>query len=161
MVEKENNVPFFIAKQNLKDLAYHKIDSYIDNSNKCSIYKYIPKQRNLQQYLCKSISTKYPKVITKFRVSAHKLGIKTGRFDSINRDNRQCTKCNLLDIEDEYHFILKCPYYNDNRTLYIKPYFFTRSNVYKLTQLLGSTNTRTYCSLGKYLMQACERRDGT
>ena len=31
----------------LKDLAYQKIDSYIDNSNKCLIYKYIPKQRNL------------------------------------------------------------------------------------------------------------------
>ena len=31
----------------------------------------------------------------------------------------------------------------------------------QVTQLLGSTNTRTLCSLGKYLMQACERRDGT
>ena len=41
------------------------------------------------------------------------------------------TKCNLQDIEAEYHFILKCPYYNDIRTQYIKSYFFTRPNVYK------------------------------
>ena len=100
-----------------------EIDSYIDNSNKY-LYKYIPKQRNLQQYLCKSISTKCRKILTKFRVSAHKLCIRTGRFDSINRDDRKCTKCNLQDIEDEYHFILKCPYYNEIRTHYIKPYFF-------------------------------------
>ena len=47
-----------IAKQNLKDLAYQKIDSYIDNSNKCLINKYLPKQRLLQQYLVKNISPK-------------------------------------------------------------------------------------------------------
>ena len=28
-----------IAKRNLKNLAYQKIDSYIDNSNMCLIYK--------------------------------------------------------------------------------------------------------------------------
>ena len=34
----------FVAKQSLMDLAYQKIDSFIDNSNKCLIYKHLPKQ---------------------------------------------------------------------------------------------------------------------
>ena len=71
------------------------------------------------------------------------------------------SKCNLNDVEDEYHFILKCPYYNDLRLQYIKPYFCNRPSVFKLTKLLGSNNTRTLCSLGKYLLQACGRRGQT
>ena len=63
----------FVAKQSLMDLAYQKIDSFIDNSNKCQIYKHLPKQRFLQQYIVKNMSPKCRKIITKFRVSAHKL----------------------------------------------------------------------------------------
>ena len=89
-----------IAKRNLKGLAYQKIDSYIDNSNKCLIYKYIPKQRLLQQYLVKNISPKCRNIITKFRISAHKLGIETGRFNAVPREDRTCSKCNLNDLEN-------------------------------------------------------------
>ena len=145
-----------IAKRNLKDLAYQKIDSYIDNSNKCLIYKYIPKQRLLQQYLVKNISPKCRNIITKFCISAHKLSIETGRFNAVAREDRTCSKCNLNEFEDEFHFILKCPYYNDIRLQYIKPYFYNRPSVHKLTKLLGSNNTRALCSLEKYLLQAYE-----
>ena len=124
-----------IAKQNLKDLAYQKIDSYIDNSNKCLIYKYIPKQRLPQQYLVKNISPKCRNIITKFRISAHKLSIETGRFNAVAIEDRTCSKCNLNDLEDEFHFILICPYYNDIRLQYIKPYFYNRPSVHKLTKL--------------------------
>ena len=64
----------------------------------------------------------------------------------------------VQDMEDEFHFILKCPYYTDIRNLYIRPYFTARPNVYKLTQLLSTTNRQTLCNLGKYLLKASERR---
>ena len=95
----------FVAKQSLMDLAYQKIDSFINNSNKCLMYKHLPKQRILQQYLVKNMSPKCRKIITKFRVSAHKLSIETGRYDAVTRNNRKCAKCNLDEIEDELHFI--------------------------------------------------------
>ena len=41
---KNEKMFLFIAKQNLKDLANQKIDSFIDNSNKCLFYKYIPRE---------------------------------------------------------------------------------------------------------------------
>ena len=119
------------ALKSLMDLAYQKIDSFIDNSNKCLIYKHLPKQRLLQQYLVKNMSPKCRKMITKFRVSAHKLSIETGRYDAVIRSNRKCAKCNLDEIEDEFHFILKCPYYDAIRKQNIKPYFYKRPSVFK------------------------------
>ena len=46
--------------------------------------------------------------LTKLRISAHKLQIKIGRYarPKIQRQNRLCSSCNVL--EDELHFILYC-----------------------------------------------------
>ena len=35
--------------------------------------------------------------------------IELGRHNNIPRNERKCTLCNLNDIEDEFHFVLKCP----------------------------------------------------
>ena len=148
-----------VAKQRLIDLAYQKIDSFVDNSNKCFIYRHIHKHRQLQDYLVKNISSKCRQIITKFRVSAHKLSIETGRYDDVSRQRRMCTKCTIRDVEDEFHFILICPYYIDIRRQFIKPYFYNRPSVYKLTQLLDTKNTKMLSNLGKYLIHACARRD--
>ena len=40
---------------------------------------------------------------------------------NIVQTNRLCPICHT-DIEDEFHFILNCPMYNDLRKLYIKPF---------------------------------------
>ena len=126
----------------------------------CILYKHVLKNdRLVQPYLNQGIRAKYKKYISKFRLSAHSLNVETGRYDSTIRENRLCTKCNLADIEDEYHFILKCPYYTDIRNLYINTYFTTRPSMYKLTQLVSSANKKILCNLGKYLMKASERRN--
>ena len=96
--------------------------------------------RHVQSYLTQGVPAKYKKYISKFRLSAHSLKVETGRYDATARENRLCTMCNLEDIEDEYHFILKCPNYTDIRNLHSNTYFTTRPSVYKLTKLFSSSN---------------------
>ena len=50
---------------------------------------------------------------TKLRVSAHNLAIETGRYAATPIDKRLCFHCK--DVETEFHFILKCPFYNADR----------------------------------------------
>ena len=150
-----------VAKQRLNDLAFQSIKSYIKRYNKCLIYKHISKQRSLQPYLNACIPTNCKKIISKLCLSAHRLNIDTGRYNEVHRDDRKCTKSNLQGIEDEFHFILKCSYYQDIRTLYIKFFYIYRPSFHKVTQLLDSNNKRTLYSLRKYLIQACEQCDST
>ena len=97
---------------------YQNIDSYINNSNKCILYKHVLKNdRLVQSYLKQGIQAKYKKYISKFRLSAHSLKIETMRYDSKARENRLRTMSSPEDMEDEYHFIFKCPYYTDIRNL--------------------------------------------
>ena len=56
-------------------------------------------------------NSKNRKVISEFRLSAHKLEIESGRYEHKNREERKCKCCNLGAIEDEQHFILDCPAY--------------------------------------------------
>ncbi len=64
-------------------------------------------QRNLRSPLCK------------LRVSAHQLMIEKGRYaiPKIPVENRICNICDLNEVEDEFHFIMKCSAYSDIRSL--------------------------------------------
>ena len=56
--------------------------------------------------------------ITKLRISAHSLAVETGRYTRPKtlRVNRTCHLCNNIEIEDEFHMFLRCPFYNDERS---------------------------------------------
>ena len=71
----------------------------------------------------------YKKCIARYRISSHNLNIELGRQRNENRENRLCTLCNLWDIEDEFHFILKCPTFLELRIKYIKKYYYNRPSV--------------------------------
>lgn len=39
---------------------------------------------------------------------------------------------NKKDLEDEFHFILMCPFYTDLRNKYIKSFYYKTLSVFKL-----------------------------
>ena len=63
-----------------------------------------------------------------------------------------------MEVEDEFHFILKCPVYVDIRKRYIKKYYWERPSAIKLTQLLSVNNVKELCALGKYIRDAFKLR---
>ena len=71
--------------------------------------------------------------VTNFRISAHRLKIERGRFSKppIPVENRFCDHC-LSEIEDEFHFLIKCSKYNS-----------PRNNLFSVVQI----NCRNFCSL--------------
>jgi len=66
--------------------------------------------------------------------------------------------CTCSEIEDEFHFILKCPKYKQLRYIYIKKYYWQRPSVFKLVQLLSVHNKKEICNLSKYLTHALQLR---
>lgn len=90
---------------------------------------------------------------TKYRLSAHLIMIEKGRFTQTPRERRLCNLCHI-NVEDEYHFILKCPFLYKYRTLYNRKYYWHIPSMYKLVQLMATDNLNELGNLGIFLQRA-------
>lgn len=95
----------YLTKQNKKFLHVLKIPVMFILS--------IPLSQHCLQYcLTKPIPARFPKCISKIRLSSHNLAVETGRFNRTTRNQRKCIYSNINCVEDEFHFILVCPLYD-------------------------------------------------
>jgi hypothetical protein len=55
-------------------------------------------------------------ILTRFRTSNHKLHIETGRYTRpiTPVENRICSNCNSKSVEDELHFLMYCPKFENH-----------------------------------------------
>ena len=74
-----------------------------------------------EQYLADVNNSKHQIALTRLRLSAHQLEIEAGRWgrhSDISAENRLCTLCHLEgdnSVEDEVHFLVRCPVYQKLR----------------------------------------------
>ena len=103
--------------------------------------------------------TEHRKALCRLIVSSHQLRIETGRWErpSVSREMRHCELCNT-DVEDEFHFMLKCPVYASIRKQLINGYYWRRPSMYKLVKLFNTTKRKEIIALAKYVYQAFKLR---
>ena len=73
--------------------------------------------------------------LCKFRTTNHKLPIETGRWNGIDRENMYL-KCNSRSIGDEFHYIMECHFFTENRIQLISRYLTQRPNILKFKQIM-------------------------
>ena len=144
-------------RQRLQDIFLQNLDSELENSSKCILYKQIVSDnRQLQFYLSKPLLDQYKLILAKYRLSSHH--IELWRYSRIEKTERKCCMCSSNDIEDEFHFILVCQRYKNIRDKFIGLYYYNRPSVYKLTQLFQRHCTKKLNNIAKYLIQATKLR---
>lgn len=53
--------------------------------------------------------------LMRFKLGAHDLSVCTGRWQGLARDRRVCSRCDLQQVEDEFHMVFECPFYDPQR----------------------------------------------
>lgn len=53
--------------------------------------------------------------LAQFRMGAHRLGVETGRWKGLRREDRLCQRCSCGEVDDEAHMIWGCPALLDQR----------------------------------------------
>ena len=88
------------------------------NSPKAITYITFKFSINTEKYLISLKNKKERNTLSRFRLSNRELLIEKGRHmrPKIERNNRKCFSCRN-DIEDELHFITKCPLYINEREI--------------------------------------------
>ena len=80
------------------------------------------------------------------RISCHPVAIETGRYTMPKTpvENRVCLFCNLNAIEDEYHVLMECENYNQERMKFF-------SCVSEISILEQSSDYDTFLHIMNYL----------
>ena len=108
------------------------------------------------------------KAICKLRISAHNLMIESGRYAkprSLPRSERICKLCNLNCIENEFHYISQCPFYEPERTKLYNQIEYTNNNFMSLCDidkarwLLIQEDENILFALGTYIHSCFEKRN--
>ena len=87
-----------------------------------------------------------------FRSSSHQLMIEKGRHIGIPREIRFCIHCRY-EIECEFHFLLKCPLYNNLRQQFIPNKYWEHPNNHKFKSV------KTIRNLSMFLYYAFKLRN--
>ena len=156
-VNNDHFIPLF--KNRLRDQYITNWDVSVTSCSSMILYKELKPVFERSSYLDIVDNKKHRNIIAKLRLSSHKLSIETGRHQNIDRDQRKCILCNLNDIEDEFHFVLKCPYYNDVRNALIPKYYRIRPNMFKFIKLLNSSNKTVLRKLAMYCLTCFKIRE--
>ena len=111
-----------IFEQRCKDAYVQECFSDIANSNRCRLYREIKDTHQIEPYLTSIISCNLRTSFTKLRLSSHRLMVERGRWmkPKVEFVDRKCTLCDVGDIEDEYHILMRCAILRTLRQKYVK-----------------------------------------
>ena len=147
----------------------------MQNKSKLRTLSFLKQTWKLEDYLITVKNIADRTALTKFRLSDHSLMIEKGRHSNIHQSDRCCPFC-PNQIEDESHFLIKCPIYsnlrkkllNDLETLCIG-FFYPQDEEFLFWFLLNnpiiSGSTAKFIRLGMelraFLLEEPRKRDWT
>ena len=100
--------------------------------------------------------------MSKLRLSSHTLEIERGRYTKVPAEERFCAYCKQMGqntVEDENHFLLKCPMSDELRDKYLQSEIVNNPHISddeKLSQLLTDSDLK---KTAKFIFLSFEHRD--
>ena len=101
------------------DCYVQNLFSDINSTSSLDFYSHIKQTFCMEPYLINIKSKDLRRRITLLRIGALSIRKNTGRREGIPRCCRFCQLCKEHIIEDELHFLFKCPVFNEIRKKYI------------------------------------------
>ena len=136
-------------KQKVKDLYLQSWESLVSKSSGATNYKIFKKKFGLNNYF-RLLNNKQCRILTAFRTRNHRLPVETGRWNNTPLNGRICHLCQS-EIGDEFHFLLKCDLFKEQRLKFIKPYYRNRPNTYKMFDLMNNEDKTVLKNLTSFI----------
>lgn len=89
-----------------------------ENSTMSLFFRHFKTRIQFLGYLSSFPSKGLKSLYCRFRAGTHGLAVDTGRLNGVPRDERLCLICNEGVVEDEAHFLFRCPAYSQLRDQY-------------------------------------------
>ncbi|MCW4343991.1 MAG: reverse transcriptase family protein [Candidatus Thiodiazotropha endolucinida] len=135
-----NNIKWLTAalKQKLHDQYIQEWLALSDTSSSSMNYRLIKNDFERSRYF-QLLPDFLSKKMLAFRTRNHRLPVEVGRWTGTPLQERKCEHCNA-DIGDEFHYVLRCDFFQNDRKKYVNKYFYRRTNIFKYNELMNTTN---------------------
>ena len=120
-------------KQRLKDSYLQSWNARVEQCSSGVNYRLFKDSFKRNDYFT-FLSNRQCRILTRFRTRNHRLPVEVGRWIKNSKTISRCERCNS-EIGDEYHYVMECSYFEDERKKYIKPYYRRRTNTLKYNNL--------------------------
>ena len=142
---------WFIAsfKERLRDQYLQSWDSIVSLSSCGTNYKIFKNKFEINKYFLQ-LNNKQCRILTAFRTRNHRLPIETGRWNNTPLSERTCQFCQN-EVGDEFHVILKCNFFKEERLRLIKPYYRNHPNALKMYELMNHPNKTVMKNLTAFI----------
>lgn len=159
-IDTITNIQLQKVIERLYDQYLQKWFGELSTMSKLSTYNVFKSEFVLEKYLTCITNEKHRIALTRLRCSAHNLEIEVGRYhyNRTDRQNRLCKLCNMNMVENEYHFVLVCPFYNDLRRQYLPSHYCRWPSKNKFINLLKDCQTSIIKRVSKFVYLAMEKR---
>jgi hypothetical protein len=88
----------------------------VATNTKLVIYRGLKNELRFEPFLDGPVRQDWAiKIKAKLRAGAHGLAVESGRFEGLQRAERECPLCKSGAVEDEAHFLLDCPWWQKER----------------------------------------------
>ena len=131
----------------------------MNQSSKGLNYRIIKNDFCTEDYLTILPKSKYIPLL-KYRTANHFLSVETLRWQGIDISERKCPLCDKQDVADEFHYLFTCKSFEEQRKMYIKPYYYLRPNTLKYKELFSSKSPTKLSKLStfvSYIMKTFKR----
>ena len=110
---------FVLLKEKLCDCYIQYWSDRIKTFSKMDTYCLLKQRFGFENYIRDVNIRTHRIILSKMRISNHRLAIETGRFSKTPRNDRLCLFCkannNFSEVEDEQHVLLRCSRYTEIR----------------------------------------------
>ena len=137
----------------LSDMYQQEWHSQILAKSSCILYRTFKTNFEMEKYLT-LLDCGDRIIISRFRCRNIKIPVVSMVYT--NRDiqpiNRLCIICNLNEIGDETHYIMRCPAFQTHRIRFISNYYIRNPNI-AIPQLFQTNNVTILKKLAKFITE--------
>ena len=113
-----------VLKQRMIDVRWQNWNAHVNESERFDVYRsFCCSSKIVPKYINMNINGHIKALMTKFRFGVSNISTHFYRYRQHNERDLLCPMCKL-DIENEVHFLLCCPFLNDLRVQYIPTKFY-------------------------------------
>ena len=116
------------------------------------------KSNNLQEtYLSVDLSSSVRQTLIKFRFGVSDIAVHALRYNADKCRTQLCLLCGK-SVDNEVHFVFKCPMFQDLRAKFIPPKYYNRPSEFRLVLLMCCKNKNVIKNLAIFLYKAFKRQ---